>query len=69
MSEKKKETPRRMFLKTASLGAVALGLAGLGGKKEDAAPSNPTADSDTPATPTGSPVRYSKKIGRYIQLP
>ncbi len=68
MSEKKKETPRRTFLKTASLGAVALGLAGLGGKKEDAAPD--VNDGVTPsANPGGPQVHYSKRIGRYIRLP
>ncbi len=67
MSEKKKETPRRAFLKTASLGAVALGLAGLGSKREDAA--QEVSDGVTPpATPGGPQIRHSKKIGRYIRL-
>ncbi len=68
MSEKKKETPRRAFLKTASLGAVALGLAGLGGKKEDTAPE--VSDGVTsPSNPNGPQIRHSKKIGRYVRLP
>ncbi len=68
MNEKKKETPRRAFLKTASLGAVALGLVGLGGKKDEPAP-EPSDGVTPPSTPGGPQIRHSKKIGRYIRLP